>query len=116
MIEAMGASKPVVAIKDESFELVITDKKDGFLFNDEEEFINCVYKLYKDRIYYDKISKEARKTASKYSPISYAKSVLKVYEKVINKDTNIFKKTFHNIKHIVKKSGEKNEKNTSMQP
>lgn len=116
VIEAMGASKPVVAIKDESFELVITDKKDSLLFNDEKEFINCIYKLYKDRDFYDRISKEARKTASKYSPLAYAKSVLKVYEKVVNKDTNIFKKTLHNVKHIIKKSGGNNEKDTSMQP
>lgn len=107
VMEAMGASKPVVAIRDESFELVITDKKDGLFFDDEDGFVDSVYKLYKDKTYCDKISWEARKTAIKYSPESYAKNVLKVYGKVINKDTNILNKTIKSVKHVFEKSGGK---------
>ena len=36
-----------------------------------------------------------------------AKNVLKIYKKVINKDTNVFKKAFHGVKHILEKSGDK---------
>lgn len=107
VIEAMGASKPVVAIKDESFELVITDKKDGLFFEDEKQYVDLVERLYKEKTFYNEISKEARKTAAKYSPDAYAKNVLKIYEKVVNKDTNLFKKTIHNIKHVFEKSGDK---------
>ena len=107
VIEAMGASKPVVAIKDESFELVITDKKDGLFFENEKQYVDLVERLYKEKTFYNEISKEARKTAAEYSPDAYAKNVLKIYEKVVNKDTNLFKKTIHNIKHVFEKSGDK---------
>lgn len=107
VIEAMGASKPVVAIKDESFELVITDKKDGLFFEDEKQYVDLVERLYKEKTFYNEISKEARKTAAEYSPDAYAKNVLKIYEKVVNKDTNLFKKTIHNVKHVFEKSGDK---------
>lgn len=98
VIEAMAASKPVVAINDESFSLVIESYKDGILFNDDKEYKDAIYKLYKDRKLRDKISLEARKTANNYSDLSYAKKVLKVYKKVINKDSNFIHKIINNIK------------------
>ena len=109
VIEAMAASKPVVAIKDESFELVITDKKDGFFFENENEYISIVHGLYKDKNLKSEIGKNARKTASQYSAQAYAKKVLEVYEKVINKDTNVVKKIIHNVKKVLVKSGDKGE-------
>lgn len=98
VIEAMAASKPVIAINDESFSLVIESYKDGILFNDDKEYKDAIYKLYKDRKLRDKISLEARKTANNYSDLSYAKKVLEVYKKVINKDSNFIHKIINNIK------------------
>lgn len=98
VIEAMAASKPVVAINDESFSLVIESYKDGILFNDDKEYKDAIYMLYKDRKLRDKISLEARKTANNYSDLSYAKNVLEVYKKVINKDSNFIHKIINNIK------------------
>lgn len=98
VIEAMAASKPVVAINDESFSLVIESYKDGILFNDDKEYKDAIYMLYKDRKLRDKISLEARKTANNYSDLSYAKKVLEVYKKVINKDSNFIHKIINNIK------------------
>ena len=94
VMEAMGASKPVVAIRDESFELMITDKKDGLFFDDEKSYVDMIYEVYKNKKLRDEISFNARLTADKYSPYNYAKNVLKVYEKVISKDTNVVKKVF----------------------
>lgn len=98
VIEAMAASKPVVAINDESFSLVIESYKDGILFNDDKEYKDAIYMLYKNRKLRDKISLEARKTANSYSDLSYAKKVLEVYKKVINKDSNFIHKIINNIK------------------
>lgn len=109
VIEAMGAGKPVLAIKDESFEEVMTDQKEGIFFETEEEYINAVVKLYKDPNLTDQMAKEGIKTALKYSPLSYAKNVYEIYESVINKDTNIFKKTIHKVKKVIKRNGDKNE-------
>lgn len=107
VMEAMGASKPVVAIRDESFELMITDKKDGLFFDDEKSYVDMIYEVYKNKKLRDEISFNARLTADKYSPYNYAKNVLKVYDKVISKDTNVVKKVVHNVKKIFAKSGGK---------
>ena len=107
VIEAMGASKPVVAIRDESFELMITDKKDGLFFDDKKSYVDMIYEVYKNKKLRDEISLNARLTADKYSPYNYAKNVLKVYDKVISKDTNVVKKVVHNVKNIFTKSGGK---------
>lgn len=107
VMEAMGASKPVVVIRDESFELMITDKKDGLFFDDEKSYVDMIYEVYKNKKLRDEISFNARLTADKYSPYNYAKNVLKVYEKVISKDTNVVKKVVHNVKNIFTKSGGK---------
>lgn len=107
VMEAMGASKPVVAIRDESFELMITDKKDGLFFDDEKSYVDMIYEVYKNKKLRDEISFNARLTADKYSPYNYAKNVLKIYDKVISKDTNVVKKVVHNVKKIFTKSGGK---------
>lgn len=106
VIEAMGASKPVVAIKDESFELVMTDRQDGLFFTTDIEFQKLILKLHDDKEFANMIASQARITANSYNPEVYAKRVLEVYKKVINKDTNIFKKTINNFKTIIYK-GEK---------
>ena len=103
VIEAMAASKVVVAIKDESFLLVMTDQQDGLFFETEEEYKNLIYKIYSDKKFADMIAKQARITANQYNPIVYAKRVLKIYESVINKDTNVFKKVIHNVRKVIKR-------------
>ena len=101
VIEAMASEKPVVTIKDESFELVINDKQDGLFFTTDREYRDIILKLYNNPEYGKKISKQARITADAYNPIVYAKRVLKVYEMVINKDTNVIKKYIHKFKKLV---------------
>ena len=103
VIEAMAASKVVVAIKDESFLLVMTDQQDGLFFETEEEYKNLIYKIYSDKKFADMIAKQARITANQYNPVVYAKRVLKIYESVINKDTNVFKKAIHNVRKVIKR-------------
>lgn len=103
VIEAMAASKPVVAIKDESFELVITDRQDGLFFTNDLEYKKIILDLYKNEKLRQKISRQARITANNYSASVYAKRVLEVYKMVVNKDTNLFKKAYHNIKNIIER-------------
>lgn len=105
VIEAMGSNKPVIAIKDESFEDVMTDNKEGMFFETEEEYIEKMIVISKDKKLREQMSKEGVKTADKYSPLVYAKNVCKIYESVINKDTNILKKTVKGIKRVIHKGG-----------
>ena len=108
-------SKPVVAIKDESFEIVIENEKNGLFFTNEREYINLIEKLYNDKEYANKIGRKACDKAKLYSEEAYAKNVLEIYNMVIKRDTNIFNKTFHNIKKIVsKKEVDSNGKDNSM--
>lgn len=103
VIEAMAASKPVIAVKDESFELVIENGKDGLFFTNDSQYQELIYKIYKDPKYAKEISIKARQTANSCSAEVYAKNVLEVYKKVINKDTNVFKKTVHKVKKVFNK-------------
>lgn len=107
VIEALSASKIVIAKDDDAFRLVIEDKKDGFLFNNENDYVSLIEWVYKNPKQAKEVEKNARIKADKYSPLNYAKEVVKVYNKVLNKDTNVFKKTIHNIKNVLEKSGDK---------
>ena len=107
VIEAMAASKPVVAIKDESFELVIESGKDGILFENEEEYKEALFKLYKDKEFCNSIKQNARKKANLYSAEVYAKSVFEIYEKLMNK-------LFIMLNMFLKKVVVKNEKVVDM--
>lgn len=106
VIEAMAAEKPVVAIKDESFELVMIDKQDGLFFETDKEYQDLIIKLYKDKAFGKMIAKQARITANAYNPEVYAKRVLEVYESVINKDTNTLKKVINKVKKVFVKTGD----------
>lgn len=107
VVEALAASKVVIAKDDDAFRLVIEDKKDGFLFNDENDYVSLIEWVYNNPKEVKEIEKKARIKADKYSPLNYAKEVVKVYNKVLNKDTNVFKKTIHGIKNVFEKSGDK---------
>lgn len=106
VIEAMAAEKPVVAIKDESFELVMKDKQDGLFFETKEEYQRLIIDLYNNPSYAKMIAKQARITANAYNPEVYAKRVLEVYESVINKDTNTLKKVINKVKKVFVKTGD----------
>lgn len=106
VIEAMAAEKPVVAIKDESFELVMKDKQDGLFFETKEEYQRLIIDLYNNPSYAKMIAKQARITANTYNPEVYAKRVLEVYESVINKDTNTLKKVINKVKKVFVKTGD----------
>ena len=84
VLEAMASSIPVLAINDSSFADSVIDKKNGFLFNTEEEYIEDVERLYNDKILYKKLSENSRKLSLNHSSIEFGKQVYKVYEETIN--------------------------------
>lgn len=79
VLEALASSVPVVAIKDDSFEGVIKNNKNGYLFTRNIDFINYIYKLYSDKSLYKKLSLEAYKTACDNSSDAFGQKVYSVY-------------------------------------
>ena len=83
VIEAMGASLPVVAFNDEAFNVVIKDSDNGFLFTNKREYISKMSSLIIDKDLRCKLGKNARRDSKKYSSEVFAKNVLKVYNQAI---------------------------------
>ncbi len=80
IIEAMAASLPVVAIDDESFNTVIIDELNGYLFKNKKSYKQTVERLIKDKQQIDRISKQARISADLHSSKYFAERVLDVYK------------------------------------
>ena len=88
VIEALSSSLPVLAISDDSFKDVIINEQNGFIFQTEEEYNKILNKLLDNRNLLVNLSNEARISSNKYSSDEFAKNVLKVYEKAIEKRKN----------------------------
>ena len=84
VLESLASSIPVVAIKDDSFEGVIKNNKNGYLFTKESDFIDYIYKLYSDKSLYKKISSGAYNTALDNSREAFGQKVYNVYLNSIN--------------------------------
>jgi len=79
LLEAMAASKPVVALDDEAFRLVVVPELNGFLFETEKEYLSSIELLFKDKEMISKLGRQARITADSHSSKYYAEKVLDVY-------------------------------------
>lgn len=81
IIEGLAASKPTLCINDESFKATIEPNYNGYLFNNENEFIDDVLKLLTNKVLYKEMSTNARNSTYKYSKEVFASEVLKIYHK-----------------------------------
>lgn len=88
IIEGLSASIPIVCINDESFREMVQDKYNGYLFNNNDEFINTILKLKENKKLYNEISLNAKNSVHKYSKEVFASDVLKVYYQSIDKKKN----------------------------
>ena len=95
VIEAMAAGVPPLCIDDDSFRGTVTDKLNGRVFKNQEEYINQVIEFYENKKIIDAYSKQARVQAEHCSSRSYASSVLEVYQRALKEKkerTGIFTK------------------------
>ncbi len=89
VIEAMASGVPPICIDDESFRNTVVDSLNGRIFKSEDEYVEIILSLIKDRKTLDSYSKQARLNAEVYSSKYYAESVLDVYKHAIeNKKSN----------------------------
>ena len=83
VLEALSSKVPVVAIKDDSFEGVIKNDKNGYLFSKEIDFSIYILKLFSDKRLYKKLSEGAYLTACDNSSAAFGQKVYNVYEDTI---------------------------------
>lgn len=113
VVEAMASSLPVVAVNDESFNNVIVDGLNGYLFEDDNEYVEKILKIYNDKKLCISLSKQSRILSEGYSSKYFAERILDVYNIAI-KDYNDKNRMFINkIKNSIRKRKFKNEKSSS---
>lgn len=113
VVEAISSSLPVVAVKDDSFVNSVIEDFNGFVFTDDEKYINSISKLYEDKDLYIRLSNQSRLLSEDFSSEYFALKVLKVYETAIENYKKDNKKIINKIKNNIasrkyKKISEKN--------
>ena len=113
VVEAISSSLPVVAVKDDSFVNSVIEDFNGFVFTDDEKYINSISKLYEDKDLYNRLSNQSRLLSEDFSSEYFALKVLKVYETAIENYKKDNKKIINKIKNNIasrkyKKISEKN--------
>ena len=113
VVEAISSSLPVVAVKDDSFVNSVIEEFNGFVFTDDEKYINSISKLYEDKDLYNRLSNQSRLLSADFSSEYFALKVLKVYETAIENYKKDNKKIINKIKNNIasrkyKKISEKN--------
>ncbi len=103
VMEAHAASLPVLAADDPSFASMVVDDLNGYFFKNKKQYRKQVENLMNDKEKLQKMSKQARISAEKYSPKYFAQHVLDVY-KLALQGRNPNKSFFARLKNVVKRS------------
>ena len=106
VIEAMGASIPVVCLDDDAFRTVVIDDLNGYLFKDKREYRRIILDLIKDPKRLERLQKQARITADQHSSKYFAEQVLDVYKLALGERLKTEDQTssfIHRAKNVIKK-------------
>ena len=79
----MASSLPILAINDDSFVDSVKNNKNGYLFNNDQEYLDYVYKLYCDKKLYEKMCNYSKELSKSHSNEEFAKKVYNVYVNTI---------------------------------
>ena len=101
VVEAISSSLPVVAVKDDSFVNSVIEDFNGFVFTEDEKYINSISKLYEDKDLYNRLSNQSRLLSADFSSEYFALKVLKVYETAIENYKKDNKKIINKIKNNI---------------
>lgn len=100
VIEALAASLPVIAVDDESFNTVIINDLNGYLFHNKRQYKRYIEQLITEEPTRKRIEKQARISAEPYSAKYFAERVLDVYKVAIGPQKK--KGIFGRIKEVIK--------------
>ena len=110
VIEAMAAGIAPICIDDESFRDTVVDDLNGKIFFKEEEYVDIVLDLIKDKKKLERLSKQARINAETHSSKFYAEQALVVYKIAIeNKNLD----NYGTIGKVIDKVKEKKSENNN---
>lgn len=99
-IEALASSLPLICKNDPCLEEVLREGKNGFTYDEEDVFIKYANSLIENPILRDRMGKDSKERATKYSVNHFAISVEDLYQEVIFDYQN-----YHHKKLILKKVG-----------
>lgn len=108
VIEALAASLPVVAIDDESFNTVLINDLNGYLFQNKRQYKKYIEQLINDKEKRTKMEIQARISAEPYSAKYFAERVLDVYQLAIGPQNKKKPSWIEKIKKMIKRGS--NEK------
>lgn len=101
IIEAMAGSLPVVCVNDDSFNNVVVNDLNGYLFNNKKEYRKYIEKLILDKSFYEYLCGQARISTKPYSSKYYASRCVDVYREALKNKKH--KKGFlDKIRNVVK--------------
>ncbi len=103
VIEAMAASLPVLAVDDDSFRIAVVDELNGYLFQDQNEYVEKVDYLIRHLEIQKKMSKQARNSAEMHSSKYFAERVLEVYRTAIDTSGENKDKLVGTIEGVIKR-------------
>lgn len=82
-VEALSSGCPVICREDKAVSQLIKNGFNGYMYNNEEEFINFVSKMINDKVLYNNMCKNADKSAEPYSTKCFAQKILQIYEQTL---------------------------------
>ena len=92
VIEAMAASLPVVAVNDESFNTVVVNDLNGYLFENKKQYKEAVSKFIDEPSKLKHFREQARINAETYSSKYFGERVLDVYKSAIKIENSEYTK------------------------
>lgn len=84
VLELLYNETPVLCINDLAFDYIVKDDFNGYLFKDENDYINLVLKLKKDYEKMKRLRENCIENNTEYDSVHYAREVEKVYQKSLN--------------------------------
>lgn len=85
-IEALASGCPVVCREDKAASSIIKDNVNGYMYNNEDEFIRCIEKIIYHEDTYNRLSRNAVLSSKDFSSYKFALNILKIYEEIIIKN------------------------------
>ncbi|MEC9485670.1 MAG: glycosyltransferase family 4 protein [Candidatus Izemoplasma sp.] len=81
--EALASGLPLIVKYDDNLEDVVIDDKNGFTFTDDADFVHLVSNYIKHPSKQSELKKNTIKSVQRFSALSYAKQIEKIYLDVV---------------------------------